>query len=480
MGKKPDYEQLLQRVKELEKKALDNRKFRTRLQESEERLRSIIDNSTAVIYLKDLTGRYLLINKYYEQLFQLTGKQVIGKTDFDIFPRKNAELFHANDMAVIEKNLSMEFEELVPHNDGMHTFISIKFPLHNIDGDIYAVCGISTDITERKRVEVLLQKSHDDLDQLIKERTSDLIRANEQLKREIEERKLAEKALLISEKKFRNIFENLKDVYFETSLDGQIINASPSSVDFSGYALDELIGHTVDILYDNPKDREDLLKELMSKGVIRDFEAVFKKKTGEPYHVSVNADIYYNESNQPAGMTGTIRDITQHKKMKERLQRTGKMESLGLMAGGIAHDLNNILSGIVTYPEVLLMNLPDDSPLKKPIQIIQDAGKRAADVVFDLLTIAKGVATGKDVFNLNTIIREFLDSGEYRKIMADHPDIHFANNLDPELLNMVCSSPHIKIILLNLIMNASEAIKGEGIVTLKTTNQFLEKSLRLH
>lgn len=479
MNNKPSYDELLKRVKKLEREALENKKIRAELQESEKRLHAIINNSTAVIYLKDLDGKYIMVNKYYEKLFRMTSKQVIGKTDFDLFPLKNAELFHTNDLSVLKKNGTIEFEELVPSDSGIRTYISIKFPLHNVTGDIYAICGISTEITERKKLSELLKKSNESLDQLVKERTSELMLANEKLTREIEERKIVEQALLESERSFRNIFENLQDVYFETTLDGKIKNASPSGSDFSGYSLDELIGNRVEILYYDPSERKKLLKELKIKGRVRDFEALFRKKTGEPYHVSVNADIYFDENNEPAGMTGTIRDITQYKRMKERLQQANKMESLGLMAGGIAHDLNNILSGIVTYPEVLLANLPEDSPLKKPLTIIQDSGQRAADVVFDLLTMARGVTTEKIPLNLNTIIEEFLNSGEYTKITKDYPGINYKNRLEKDLLNTKCSSHHVKMILLNLIINASEAINENGTIIIKTENRFLEKSLPL-
>ena len=97
------------------------------------------------------------------------------------------------------------------------------------------------------------------------------------------------------------------------------------------------------------------------------------------------------------------------------------MEAMGLMAGGIAHDLNNILSGIVSYPELLLMDLPEDSPLRKPIKTIQESGMRAADVVEDLLTIARGVASGKEVLNLNTVVDEYMDSAEHQKLEKIHP-----------------------------------------------------------
>jgi PAS domain S-box-containing protein len=123
------------------------------LKEYQERLQAILDHSPAVIYVKDLEGRYLLTNLRYEALFHLAPGQARGKTDFDLFPREIARVFRANDLRIHETGLHSEFEEIAPHDDGPHTYFSIKFPLRDSGGNICAVCGISTDITERKRME---------------------------------------------------------------------------------------------------------------------------------------------------------------------------------------------------------------------------------------------------------------------------------------------------------------------------------------
>lgn len=162
---------------------------------------------------------------------------------------------------------------------------------------------------------------------------------------------------------------------------------------------------------------------------------------------------------------------------EEKLARSKRMESLGLMAGGIAHDLNNILSGIVSYPDLLLMDLSQDSKLRKPIETIADCGYRAADVVSDLLTVAKGVAIGKEVLNLNTLVEDYLHSPEHQKLQKSHPLIRFSMRLAPDLLNINCSPTHIKKTLMNLVANASEAIEESGTVTISTKNQYVDEPL---
>lgn len=123
------------------------------LTESEGKLQAILDNSTAVIYAKDLAGRYILVNRHFENVFHIAKSEIQGKTDYDIFPRALADAFRANDLQVILRHGPIEFEEIAPSNNEPRTYISIKFPLHDNTGAINAVCGISTDITARKAVE---------------------------------------------------------------------------------------------------------------------------------------------------------------------------------------------------------------------------------------------------------------------------------------------------------------------------------------
>jgi signal transduction histidine kinase/CheY-like chemotaxis protein len=163
---------------------------------------------------------------------------------------------------------------------------------------------------------------------------------------------------------------------------------------------------------------------------------------------------------------------------EEKLARSKRMESLGLMAGGIAHDLNNILSGIVSYPDLLLMDLPEDSKLRKPIETIRKSGFRAADVVSDLLTVAKGVAIGKEVLSLNTIVDDYLKSPEHQKLQQAHPFINFTTELAPDLQDIDCSPNHMKKILMNLVDNASEAIEESGTVTISTKNRYVDEPLK--
>jgi PAS domain S-box-containing protein len=137
----------------------DRRRAEEALRRHQQLLQDVVNNTTAVIYVKYADGRYLLTNRRFEQLFNLTTDQIVGHTDHEIFPRDFADAFRANDVAVLERNTTVEYEEYAPHADGPHAYISIKFPLCDHTGKPYATCGISTDITERKRIEDELRAS---------------------------------------------------------------------------------------------------------------------------------------------------------------------------------------------------------------------------------------------------------------------------------------------------------------------------------
>ncbi|MBI2471454.1 MAG: PAS domain S-box protein [Planctomycetes bacterium] len=140
------------------------RKAEKLLRESEERLKSILDNAPAIIYIKDLQGRYTFINKQFEKLFHIKRDEIKGKTPYDCFPKEIADSHLENDRKVFETKVPMQFDEAATHNDGgVHSYISIKFPLFDSTEKVYAVCGISTNITERKRMEGLIQRERDNL-----------------------------------------------------------------------------------------------------------------------------------------------------------------------------------------------------------------------------------------------------------------------------------------------------------------------------
>jgi len=170
----------------------------------------------------------------------------------------------------------------------------------------------------------------------------------------------------------------------------------------------------------------------------------------------------------------TYFDITELKKTQEKLAQSQKMEAIGLMAGGVAHDLNNILSGVVSYPDLLLNKFPGNSELSKTLRIIKESGQRASEVVADLLTVARGVAGSHEIRSLNDLIIEYLESPEGKKMSSLHPEVLVKTDLEPDLHNISCSAIHIRKCIMNLLINSAEAIVGSGIIHVETKNQYID------
>jgi signal transduction histidine kinase len=154
------------------------------------------------------------------------------------------------------------------------------------------------------------------------------------------------------------------------------------------------------------------------------------------------------------------------------------MEAIGSLAGGVAHDLNNILPSLISFPDVILMDLPEDSPLRKPVLSIKRSGERAAAIAQDLLTLARRVVPLKAPVDLNGVIREYLESPEGSKLQSDYPNVQIEKDLEPGLPLILGSPVHLSKTVMNLVLNAVEAIPSDGRVVLSTRSLQLKEAIR--
>jgi signal transduction histidine kinase len=168
---------------------------------------------------------------------------------------------------------------------------------------------------------------------------------------------------------------------------------------------------------------------------------------------------------------------SERQRLADQLQRAEKMEAIGTLAGGVAHDLNNILSGIVSYPELLLLDLPEGSPLIQPILAIQESGQKAANIVQDLLTLARRGVAGTEVMNINHVIADYLKSPEHEKLKSLHAKIQVDTALDTDLLNIIGAPVHIAKTIMNLITNAAESMSNGGRILIRTQNQYIDRPI---
>jgi len=254
--------------------------------------------------------------------------------------------------------------------------------------------------------------------------------------------------------------------------EGVCIDLNGRAQEMFGYAAAEFVGRIVTDLI-APGER-DFVQERIVRQYGKPFETSGLRQDGSIFPLSIQGRSI--SLGQRTIRAATFQDLTEkkheeeeRKKLEIRLERSEKMESIGLMAGGVAHDLNNILSGIVTYPELILLNLPQESSIRRPIEEIQKAGRRAAEVVADLLTVARGIAMVLTPINLNTIVSEYLASPEYAMLKKLHPHVEIGTSLDEGISPILGSTVHITKSLMNLVTNGAEAINGLGAITIGTS-----------
>ncbi|NNL75230.1 MAG: PAS domain S-box protein, partial [Desulfobacterales bacterium] len=322
----------------------------------------------------------------------------------------------------------------------------------------------------------------------IRSREKSLQIVNQDLKQEIADRKAAEERIKQSEAKYRSILENMQEGYFEVDLKGRFVFINQAMRDLSGYAPDELIGMSYKDIVD--VEAADTVFTVFSRvyqtrrsSRIMSFDTI--NKSGEKINVEISVSLLFDANNNPVGFSGIARDTTERiaaekekRQLEVKLQRSQKMEALGLLAGGVAHDLNNVLSGIVSYPELLLMDLPADSPLKKPLLAIQSSGQKAADIVMDLLALARRGVSAMDIVNLNDIVLDYLKAPEYQKLASYHTEVRVQKNLAGNLLNIKGSPVHLRKTIMNLVANAAEAQPTGGEILISTHNRYVDAPIK--
>jgi len=267
-------------------------------------MQAIMDNSPSIIYAKDMQGRYIFINQEWEKLYKLSNESVIGKTDLELFSEELAEKKSFNDKAILKTGYALKLEETVSHDDGVHIYVSSKFPLYDENDDTYAVCGISTDITE-------------------------------------------------------------------------------------------------------------------------------------------------------------------HKQQEEQLRRSQKMDALGKLTGGVAHDYNNMLGVILGYSDLLQDMVQGQPKLAKYVKEIHRAGERGAQLTKKLLAFSRNKNTNATVLNINTLLLDLKNILE--KTLTAR--INLVLDLNNEVWSVYLDDGDLEDAILNMSINAMHAIKGNGQITIKTSNE---------
>jgi PAS domain S-box-containing protein len=402
-------------------------------------LLSIIDNTSIIIYVKDADGRYLLANKCFSNLVSKREHDIIGLTPAELFPDEVARQHLQHDAQVVASGRPGTFREQAVFADTTREFLSDKFPLFDENGTLIAIGGVSTDITDH-------------------------VAAQRQLRQ--------------SEEKFRLAFHTSPDsINLNRVSDGLYLDVNEGFCRLMGYRRDEVIGRTSLALniWHRTEDRQRLVDGLKASGFVNNLEADFVDKSGNIRRGLMSARLIKIDGEDVIlSIARDITDIRRTEREKERIEeqyrQAQKVEAIGRLAGGVAHDLNNLLSPVIGYSELLLQSSTPADPNYRPVEQILQAGTRAKDLVHQLLAFSRKQTLEYKPVNLNSTVREI-----GRLLRSSIPeDIQLIFSLAPDLQTIMADVGQIEQVIMNLALNARDAMPHGGRLLFETAMSELD------
>jgi PAS domain S-box-containing protein len=278
-----------------------------------------VDGSKELIFVVDDKYRYILVNEAYLKQRGSERHEILGRTIDEIVGKKIFEdtVKENLDSCLQGKQVTCEMHHFFPETGSRNLEVNY-YPLKNEEKRVSRVVIVVRDVTSQKSAEEALRKAYDDLE---KQKTA-LLKSNENLKKEVKKRVQAFLDLHQNEEKYRLIFENIQDVYYEVSVDGVILEVSPSIKDISRYKRENLIGKSLYDIYADPNERDDFLSELKKNGKVSDYEVMLKDKDGSQRCCSVSARLEKDHGGSPAKCIGVMHDVSKRKRAEQELLKS--------------------------------------------------------------------------------------------------------------------------------------------------------------
>ena len=284
----------------------------------------------------------------------------------------------------------------------------------------------------------------------------------------ITKRKKAENAFQASEKNYHTLVNNLRVGVYRSSGDlwhGNYLQANPAMLSIFGFdSLDEFAAVPAAALYQNPQERRVFLDEVLAKGYVKDREIAMKTKDGRSITVSCTTTVQYNEKGGIKWLDGVMEDVTQQKNLEDQLRQAQKMEAIGTLAGGVAHDFNNILTALMGYTDLIRKMTPEDDPRWQHLRHIYTCSGKAASLVKGLLAFSRKQVLSPRAIDLNHIVTDI--ESLLKRLLGE--DIELRTRFAESPLTIFADSNQVEQVLMNLATNARDAMPAGGTLTIAT------------
>ncbi|MBN1936087.1 MAG: PAS domain S-box protein [Anaerolineae bacterium] len=381
------------------------------LRQSNEFLQSILQNTPSSIFVRDLEGRYLLVNREYERIIGRTLDQVVGKHPEELHQPQAAAQISRNDGVVLANGMPLTLEEVILVDDEPHTFIVTEMPLRDAAGNPYALCTVATDITERVRSEA--------------------------------ERMRLLQYVQAQARQMQQILDAVPESVVLLDAEQRVLLANPAAREALTLLSTASVGDRLDDL--GTCQISDLLAESTRTAW---HEIEIKDRTYEAIGRSIRT------TPESTGWVLVIRDMTEAREMQQRMRQQDRMAVIGQLAGGVAHDFNNILTAIQGYTELVLSTVRNGDPIRADLEQVLMAAQRAAALTRQLLAFSRKQVMKPEIVDLNQIITNM--EGMLRRLIGE--EIALRTRLSPSIEPVLADSSQIEQVVLNLIVNARDAV----------------------
>jgi PAS domain S-box-containing protein len=319
-----------------------------------------------------------------------------------------------------------------------------------------------------KRAEEALRRASEELEVRVQERTAELVSSNEALQSEIADRKRIQEALRTSENRYRDLIENANDIIYTHDLEGNFLSVNKAGELAMGYPRQELLQMNI-AQWLSPLQTESV-RQMVDRQLQNQEQKAFYSlevvtKEGRELTLDVSARLIYRDRN-PIALEGIARDVTDRILLEERLQQSQKMEAVGRLAGGIAHDFNNLLTAITGYSELLLHRAEELGPLRKYIDEILRAGRSSESLTRQLLAFSRRQVLEPKILDLNTVVGNVHKM--LRRLIGE--DIELVTVFGPDLARVKADPGQLQQVILNLAVNARDAMPQGGKLVIETAN----------